>query len=352
VVTLADLGIQPGTCQTVAEIGAANGDLDYAARVIAAAAESGCSFVKGQIYDRATLTTRDAVPYGKGITEPATQWDVFSQQLSAEEWFDVADICQTAGVTFFASVFDYEAVDLCEDIDVPLYKIASADITHKRLIQYVAATGKPIVLSTGGAELWEIRRAMEWVDAACYSHVSQIVVLMCTLSYPTQLEDANVARVKWWAEEMNPLVGYSDHTMGISTMVAAKANGAVLIEKHFTITPGAGGDHDFAANPVAIEWFHNMSTPRGRLTEQPTVQGSPHIGRLPVEEDAVRNARRSIAAKHDIEAGTVIEENMLSYLRPGTGIPPYMVDEADGPIGKTYKQTIPAGTLLPSVYSQ
>jgi len=342
--TLADLGITPGTCQTVAEIGAANGSLDYAARVIAAAAESGCSFVKGQIYDRATLTTRDAVPYGKGITEPATQWDAFEKQLSAEEWFDVADICETAGVHFFASCFSEAAVDLCEDIDVPLYKIASADITHKRLIQYVAGTGKPIVLSTGGAEMWEIMRAFLWIHETEYS-ANDAIPLMCTLSYPTQLADANVARVKWCTENIG-MVGYSDHTMGISAMCTARAFGAVLIEKHFTITPGAGGDHDFALAPQAMDWFHSM--PADELGPTKDVIGSPTIGRLLVEEDAVTNARRSIAAAVDIPAGTTITEDMLCYLRPGTGIEPWKIDEADGPIGKTYKQTIAAGTLLPN----
>ena len=338
--TLADLGITPGTCQVIAEIGPANGDLDYAAQAIAAAAESGCAFVKGQIYNRDTLTTRDAKPYGKGIAEADTQWANFEQQLSAEEWFDVADICATAGVTFFASVFDYEAVDLCEDIDVPLYKIASADITHKRLIQYVAATGKPIVLSTGGATLDEIGRAMQWM-ADCEG-----VVMMCTLSYPTMLEDANVARVAAWCADYSPFVGYSDHTMGISAMCTARAYGAVLIEKHFTITPGAGGDHDFALAPVAMDWFHGM--PSDELGPAPEVIGSPHIGRLAVEEAAVTQARRSIAAAVDIEAGTPITESMLAYLRPGTGIPPWMVDEPDGPVGRTYPQTIAAGTLLPT----
>ena len=340
--TLADLGITPGTCQTVAEIGAANGSLDYAARVIAAAAESGCSFVKGQIYSRETLTTRDAPSYGKGIAESNKQWSNFKHQLTPEEWFDVADIAESAGVHFFASCFDEAAVDLCEDIDVPLYKIASADITHKRLLQYVASTKKPIVMSTGGATRDEIVRAFAWMSDV---HDSEIVPMMCTLSYPTKLADANVARVKRWLQD-NQLVGYSDHTMGIAAMCTARAYGAVLIEKHFTITPGAGGDHDFALAPTAMRWFNDMDS--GEFGPSLDVIGSPAIRRHPVEEDAVRGARRSIAAKHDIEAGTVIEENMLSYLRPGTGIPPFMVDEADGPIGKVYKRRIAAGTLLPT----
>lgn len=347
--TLADLGITPGSCQTVAEIGAANGDLDYVAQVIAAAAESGCKFVKGQIYNRETLTTRDAKPYGKGIQEPKTQWAAFEKQLTSSEWYDVADICQTAGVTFFASVFDEAAVDLCEDIDVPLYKIASADITHLRLIRYVADTGKPVVLSTGGATMDEINRALWWLDS------TDRVVMMCTLSYPTQLDHAHVARVKWWKENRSPMVGYSDHTMGISAMCAARAMGAVLIEKHFTVTPGAGGDHDFALAPQAMRWYHDFPlghdhgvTPGYVLGPSNEAVGSPHIGRRPIEEDAVRNARRSIAAAVDIPAGSVIEEEMLSYLRPGTGIPPFMVDEADGPVGKSYSQTIAAGELLPT----
>ena len=340
--TLADLGIVPGTCQVVAEIGPANGSLDYAAQAIAAAAESGCKFVKGQIYNRDTLTTRDAKPYGKGIAEADTQWDNFEHQLTPEEWFDVADICAVAGVMFFASVFDENAVDLCEDIDVPLYKIASADITHKRLIQYVAATGKPIVLSTGGATMDEIDRALSWAFAV---RPCEVVVMICTLAYPTPLDQAHVARVKFWTSH-DWAVGYSDHTMGISAMCTARAYGAVLIEKHFTITPGAGGDHDFALAPVAMDWFHGM--PSDELGPAPEVIGSPTIGRLAVEEAAVTQARRSIAAAVDIEAGTPITESMLSFLRPGTGIPPFMVDEPDGPVGRSYPQTIAAGSLLPN----
>lgn len=340
---LKDLGIEPGHTRIVVEAGACNGDLSWALDAVDAAADTGAVWgFKGQLYRRDNLVTRDAPSYAQsGVSEPATQWEHFDKQLSWGEWVEVFGRCDDRGLVFFASVFDTEAVDWCERQDVSLYKIASADITHKPLLQYVAATGKPIVLSTGGATLGEISRAYQWMQAV---RPGEILPLMCTLSYPTPPEEAHLARIPWWIENVSPYVGYSDHTEGISAMLSARELGAVMIEKHFTITPGRGGDHDFAVNPQKLDVYGDCPTgvPGPNYEKE---LGSPQVGPRPIEQAAITNARRSIAAAVDIPTGTIITEAMLTYLRPGTGLyEPWQLDEV---VGRVTAQDIPANTLIP-----
>jgi sialic acid synthase SpsE len=344
--TFAELGIEPGQTKIVVEAGNCRGDIDWALEAVEAAADSEAVFgFKGQIYSRERLTTKDARTYGKALREPRTQWDNFEPQLTYNDWADVAELCEIKGLEFFASVFDLQAIDFCEARNVNLYKIASADITHQPLIQHIAATGKPIILSTGGATLPEIQRAMEWIAAVDPN--LDVLPMMCTLSYPTPPEEAHLARLVWWRENVGPMVGYSDHTAGISAMLSARELGAVLIEKHFTITPGVGGDHDFAVTPQQLDVYHDV-VGKGLGVPGPNWEkelGDPHIGLRPVEGKAINNARRSIAAAVDIPAGSPITAGMLSYLRPGTGA--YEPWQTNDIIGLAAPVDIPAGTHIP-----
>ena len=341
--TLADLGIGPGHTRIVVEAGPCNGDLSWALDAVDAAADTGAVWgFKGQLYRRDNLVTRDAPSYAQpGVAEPPTQWEHFDKQLTWTEWEQVQRRCDSRDLVFFASVFDYAAVDWCENLGVPLYKIASADITHKPLLQYVAATGKPIVLSTGGATIGEITRAYSWIKEI--DGTVEVLPLMCTLSYPTPPEEAHLARIGWWIENVSPFVGYSDHTAGISAMLTARNLEAVMIEKHFTITPGRGGDHDFAVNPQKLDVYADLAYVAGPNYEKEL--GSDQVGPRPIEQAAITNARRSIAAAVDIPTGTIITEAMLTYLRPGTGLyEPWQLDEV---VGRVAAQDIPANTLIP-----
>ncbi len=240
--------------ELVLEIGPANGDLEYAFDVCAAAKESGADWVKAQIYDRDLLTTKTAKTYAHdGIHTAETQYEDFEKQLSYDEWEKVKVRCDELGIGFFASVFDVGAVHFCESLGVERYKIASGDITYKQLIQAIAETGKDIIMSTGASSEEEVWRACKWRDAHAQlgDGDNYLILLACSLSYPCKPEDANLNRMDT-LRTIWPLVGYSDHTFGVGALHRAHHLGAVLVEKHFTITPGAGGDHDFAVTPQQL----------------------------------------------------------------------------------------------------
>ena len=345
--TLHELGIRPDRCRVVVEAGACNGHLGWALDAVNAAADTGIVWgFKAQLYNRERLTTRTAPTYGHDIDEPDRQWEHFNRQLSWSDWAKVKAECDRRGLVFFASVFDTDAIDWCETNNVPLYKIASADITHRPLLEQVAATGKPIVLSTGGATLGEIQRAYEWVRNI--DPDVQVLPLICTLSYPTPADQAHLARIGWWQNNIDAMVGYSDHTEGISAMLTARTLGAVMIEKHFTITPGTGGDHDFAVTPELLDLYRVCpDTIPGPYHTAET--GQQQIEPRRIEHDAVTYARRSIAAANDIPAGNIIRLDDLTYLRPGIG--PYAPWQTSEVVNQAAPVDIPAGTLIPHLSS-
>ncbi len=318
--------------ELVLEIGPANGDLEYAYDIVSAAKSVGADWVKAQIYDRELLTTKTAKTYSHdGVHTAETQWEDFEKQLSYDEWEKVKVRCDELGVGFFASVFDVRAVDFCEGLGVERYKIASGDITYKQLIEAVAATGKPIVMSTGASTNEEVWRALEWVfDGA------DVTLLACSLSYPCKPEDANLARMRT-LQIMWPKVGYSDHTFGVGALHRAHHLGAVLVEKHFTITPGAGGDHDFAVTPEQLRGM-------GAWAQGSDIyDGSPVLEASIAERKARVGARRSIFSSRDLTEGNPLRVGDISFLRPGGGLEPWQADDI---IGKTLRESVKAGTAL------
>ncbi len=323
--------------ELVLEIGPANGDLEYAFDVCAAAKESGADWVKGQIYDRDLLTTKTARTYAHdGVHTAETQYEDFEKQLTYDEWEKVKVHCDEIGVGFFASVFDLGAVHFCESLGVERYKIASGDITYKQLIEAIAATGKPIVMSTGASTYKEVQRAANWLLEARLGHMPRLTLLACSLSYPCKPEDANLNRMQD-LRNIWPEVGYSDHTFGVGALHRAHHLGAVLVEKHFTITPGAGGDHDFAVTPQQLRgmgaWAQGSSI----------YDGSPVLEVSAAERKARVGARRSIFTSRDLVEGVPLRVEDISFLRPGGGLEPW---EADDYIGQSLKQSVEAGTAL------
>jgi sialic acid synthase SpsE len=318
--------------ELIAEIGPANGDIHYATTAVQAAAESGFHWVKAQIYDRDALVTATAATYAQeGVAVPATQYEDFGRQLTYNEWAVVKAEADRVGVGFFASVFDFDAVRFCEDIGVTRYKIASGDITYRQLIQRVAATGKHVILSTGASTYAEIHRAVQWVTDI---H-SNLTVLACTLSYPTAIADANLSRMQS-IRPIWPHVGYSDHTFGVGAIIRARHLGAEIVEKHFTVTPGMGGDHDYAVTPAQmsnIEWG----------TGQDLYDGTPELGPAPVEQKALVGARRSLHARRDIPQGNILDSSDVEILRPGGGLEPWQLDDY---VGLPLRVDVHAGSAL------
>jgi sialic acid synthase SpsE len=227
-------------------------------------------------------------------------------------------------------------VDALESMWCPLYKIASADITHKPLLEAVAATGKPILLSTGAATLDEVRQAVDWMGLG----PDKLVLLACTLTYPTPDEDAHFARITTFRQEFEPyLVGMSDHTLGVAGAWMTAALGGVCIEKHYTIDKGLPDvpDHAMSVDPDELG---QMVAACDRAA---VLAGDGWIGVRPSEEPARANARRSIVLERDVAAGVALTAEDLGYKRPGTGIPPF---EADKLVGRALREDRARGSIL------
>jgi len=309
----------------IAEIGNANGDLGYALDAVDQFADAGVWAVKGQMYRADTLTSKTAKPYGKHIKEPSTQWEAFTRQLSRAQWTKVHEAATDKGVLFFGSVFDLDAVDQAVFDDWPFIKLASADITYLGLIESVAATGIPIIMSTGAATSTEIGRALRWAQNV--EPDVDITLMVCTLSYPALHRDAHLARIGTMRRLFNHNVGYSDHTRDVDVSGRAFTGwDAWCVEKHVTLTPGKGGDHDFAVTPSQIRLLLNGDT----RTDTVAVDGSPTIRILECELAARRGARRSLHAARGIRPGEQLTVDNVKVVRPGTGIDPWRLVEVLG----------------------
>jgi len=325
----------------IAEIGSANGDLHYAIDAVDAFAEAGVWAVKGQLYTADTLASKTAKSYGKGLTEPATQREAFGKALSYDDWNVVNLRCDTLGVEFFGSVFDLDAVIAGVEQGWRVFKIASGDITYQQLIEHTAfacrVSGATLILSTGASTLAEIERAEKWIRNV--SDSLELIVLVCTLSYPTRLEDAHVDRITT-LQELGYRVGYSDHTRGIVAADYAYRIGATMVEKHVTLTPGQGGDHDFAIGPADVKRLVDGDVETS-IVGDAVVAGDWTIQIHQTEFEARNGARRSLHAAVDIPAGTQLGDGWISALRPGGGIEPWQTVT-----GRVVNRFVPAGTRL------
>jgi len=303
--------------RVIAEAGTANHDVDYALECVKQAAGTGVFAIKFQLLNPDTLVAKDAPRYDR-LKGPANQYEQFKDALPYEAWEPVFADARARGLEVFASCWDEAAVEWCETMDVGWYKVGSADITNRRLLSFIGSTEKNVLFSTGAAneaEVWDALGLLGFDD----NHRKTLVPMACTLSYPCDLNDARLGRVTWlknW-EHWEPTVGYSDHTPGISTAGLAVAAGASYLEKHFTVTPGAGGDHDFALDKDGMVGYVWAAEEAWRMTHSDTAIGEP----LPSELDARLRARRSLHAVTAIELGEglVVGENCL-FLRPGGGI--------------------------------
>jgi len=317
------------TRRLIAEIGSCGGDLALAIDTAQAAVESGAWMVKGQMYQADRLVTRYATSYGHGsIKEPLTQHEAFANALTYDQWGQVADAVPGQ---FFASVFDLEATE-----DYPWFwiKIASADITYRRLIEKAALSGASLIVSTGGSTRQEVVEMLSWLPGR------KLTLMACTLSYPTHPADAHVARVITM-RDLKQEVGYSDHTRGTAAARLAFDVGATMVEKHLTIQPGEGGDHDFAITPDQIREIVDPEPVSDAIAM--IYGGSPLIGVRLCEQPARERARRSLHAAMDIPPGTMLHMEHMAVLRPADGMEPWMLEDPAGPLGKHTTRWLRAG---------
>jgi len=315
-----------------------NGELERALALIEAAAEAGADAVKLQTYTADTMTIDH---HGKdfriegGLWDGKTLYELYEWAHTPWEWHETLFAKgRELGLAVFSSPFDATAVDFLEGLDAPAYKIASFEAIDLPLIEKVAATGKPMIISTGMANLEEIGEAME----TARKHGSgEIVLLHCTSGYPTPAEEANLRTLPDLAARFEALGGLSDHTLGPEAPIAAVALGAHVIEKHFTLRRADGGpDAAFSLEPEELRQLCESC----RTTW--LALGQVDYTRKPSEEG---NAafRRSLYVVEDIAAGAPFTEKNLRAIRPGFGLPPKHLKEL---LGKTAKEDIKRGSPL------
>lgn len=305
-----------GKTLIVAELSANhNHDFDLAAKTIEAMAKAGADAVKFQTFKPLSFTmdvdNEDFGPRKSGLWKGWRPCELYKQGSLPYEWQPkLQKIATDLGMICFSTPFDNEAVDFMEEMNMPIYKIASFEITDVNLIRYAASKHKPMIISTGVAEIKDIELALK----VCREEGNNdITLLKCTSDYPASLEKANLLTIPDMKERFGVKVGLSDHSMTNTIPMAAVTMGATVVEKHFILDRCIGGiDSAFSLNP---EEFASMVK---AVREVETA-----LGKINYEvSDADKGRRRSLYVAEDIEAGEMITERNIRSVRPGYGIHP------------------------------
>jgi len=291
--------------------------LRQAKQLIDVAAEAGADAVKFQTFsaDKIVAKMGQKAKYMKKVSKQESVHEIFKRIELPREWHpELARHARKRGLIFLSSPFDEEAADLLDGLGVPAFKVASGELTNLPFIEYMAKKEKPMMVSTGAATIGEIKEAISAIKRAGNE---KIVLLHCTANYPVADGDTNLLAMSTLRRRFGFPVGYSDHTLGIAAPLAATALGAVMIEKHFTLSRKLPGpDHFYALEPGELRAMVEGI----RAVEK--MLGSPIKRPAKAEREIRRLARRSIFAKVDIPAGTVITKEMLTVLRPAIGLEP------------------------------
>ena len=323
----------------VAELSANhNGDLDRAFAIMEAAAAAGADAVKIQTYTAETITIDHDGPDFKiegGLWDGETLHSLYEKAHTPWEWHQpLFEKGRDLGVIVFSSPFDSTAVDLLEELGAPAYKIASFEIVDLPLIRKCAATGKPMIISTGMANLMEIADA---VATARDAGAEEIALLHCTSGYPTPPEDSDLHTIPHLADTFGLATGLSDHTPGIGAPIAAVALGASIIEKHFTLSRADGGpDVAFSLEPDELKSLCANAQLAWKAL------GAIRYERSDSEKGNVQ-FRRSLYVVQDIKSGDALTSDNLRTIRPGFGLPPKHYEML---IGKRVNCDIARGTPM------
>ncbi len=324
----------------VAELSANhNQNFDQAVRIIRAAKEAGADAIKLQTYTPDTMTlasNRDEFIIGGGtIWDGRNLHDLYGEAYTPWEWQPkLKQAAEELGMDCFSSAFDSTAVDFLENMDVPAHKIASFELVDIPLIQKIARTGKPLIMSTGMATVEEIEEALRSARGA---GASQIALLKCTSAYPAPVQDMNLRTIPEMARRFGVPVGLSDHTMGIAAPVAAVALGACIIEKHLTLSRSTPGpDSVFSLEPQEFKAMVDAV----RTAEK--ALGKIHFG-LSTKEEASRIFRRSLFVVEDVQQGDAFTPANVRSIRPAHGLHPRYLPEV---LGKRASRKIKRGTPL------
>jgi pseudaminic acid synthase len=317
-----------------------NQSLERALAIVDAAAAAGGHALKIQTYTADTMTL-DLDGEGFSITDTGSLWKgttlykLYQQAHTPWDWHrPIFDRCRERGIIGFSTPFDFTAVDFLETLDVPMYKIASFENSDLPLIRKVAATGKPMIVSTGMASPAELN---ETVSAARDAGCRDLILLKCTSSYPATPEESNIRTIPHMRERFDVEVGLSDHTLGIGVPLAAIALGATVVEKHFTLDRGEGGvDAAFSLEPNEMKALVDESLRAWQAL------GSIKYGRTAGEKKSLQ-FRRSLYITEDMKAGETFTPENIRSIRPGYGLPPKFYDDV---IGRRVKRDVKKGTPL------
>jgi N-acetylneuraminate synthase len=317
-----------------------NQSLDRALKIVDAAATHGAEAIKLQTYTADTMTLNVRMP-GFVIDDPESLWagrqlyELYQEAHTPWDWHrPIMERAASHGIACFSTPFDETAVDFLESLDVPAYKIASFEITDLPLIRRVAATGKPMIVSTGMATVGEIDEAVKTArDAGCRDPV----LLKCTSTYPATAASTNISTIPHMRALFGCEVGLSDHTMGCGVAVAATALGATVVEKHFTLCRADGGvDSAFSMEPQELRQL--------REETERAVQALGTVSYGPTASELKSLVyRRSLYIARDLEAGEVLDNTNVRCIRPGYGLAPKHLSAV---IGRRMARGVPAGTPI------
>jgi pseudaminic acid synthase len=317
-----------------------NQSLDRAIQIVDAAAASGVHALKLQTYTADTMTI-DMKEGDFFIDDPKSLWnglslyELYQKAFTPWEWHKpIMDRCRQHGLLCFSTPFDESAVVFLESLDVPCYKIASFENGDIPLIRRVAATGKPLMISTGMASLADLDEA---VRTARESGCKDLILLKCTSSYPSSPEHSNIVTIPHLRELFDCEVGLSDHTLGLGAAIASIAVGARVIEKHFTLSRAQGGvDAAFSLEPDEMKALVAES-------ERAWMSLGKVSYRVTDKERTSLRFRRSLYVVKDLKAGDILNKDNLRSIRPGFGLPPRFYDVL---LGKRVSRNVKRGTAV------
>ena len=317
-----------------------NQSLDRALKIVEAAKQCGCDAIKLQTFTANTLTMNSKrkeflVSNKKNLWKGFTLYDLYKKASMPWDWHKIIfKKCKELNLIAFSTCFDESSVDFLDSLDVPAYKIASFENIHHPLLKKVAATGKPILMSTGMATLKELEESVNIIrESGC----NDIILLKCTSSYPAKPKYANLKTIPHLAQHFDCEVGLSDHTLGIDVSIASIALGARIIEKHFTLDRSDGGvDASFSIEPSEMKQLVDQAKKTfaalGKVQYGPTLNEKNNL-----------QYRPSIYTVKDIQAGEKFTKNKIKIIRPGNGLAPKHYESI---LGTKALRTINKGTPL------
>lgn len=324
----------------IAELSANHGkDINTAKDTIYAMKESGADAVKLQTYTPDTLTIDCDNEYFRikqgTLWDGKTLYELYKEAYTPWDWhYELKELAEKLGLIFFSTPFDKTSVDFLEKMMVPIYKIASFEITDIPLIEYVSSKGKPVIISTGIATLEDIELA---IDTCRKSGCNDITLLKCTSAYPAPLEETNLLTIPDMKKRFGVKVGLSDHTLGISAPIAAVALGAEMVEKHFILDKKLGGpDAPFSLEPKEFSEMVKAIRDLEKVVGKVTYDISPDV-------EKSRVFSRSLFAVKDIKVGEIFSEDNVRSIRPGYGLHPKYLKDI---LGKRSKRLIKRGEPL------